>query len=216
MGIGFSLQPTQRLEMTMLQRHMLIQTHILTMRLELILAIIGIRYRPEAKCPKCGREMTPLEILKGFNPDPNDLTTACTACHCRFAPKLVWVGQAGRVEMPFYCDMQTQARMVGLENLSPDELRKQHPVVYHSAIAHHGLLKSAFAVMGVDYRFNEVADTKLKIVPFLGKIPDAIIAELSGFKLATVRRMRRAARISACTQRAMLEEAQEVDPTGGA
>jgi len=209
MSMGFSMsqnmEQRQRQELTMSQRQTLVQNQLLTRRLELISALNGgERYHPEAECPQCAREMTPVEILKGFNTDPNDFTTVCTGCGTRFQPKLIWSNQYTRQELPFYCDIQTQAQMIGLETISPEDLRKEYPTIYHSAIAHHGLLKNAFAAFGITYGFDEVVDVKQKVEPFLGEMPDTVIAELSGLKVGVIRRMRRTAHIPAYTQQRMI------------
>ena len=214
MGMSFSMgqRMETRQEMTLEQRQLIVQSQIISLRFELIGLIHGEeRYHPEAKCPKCLRELTPLEILKGFSSDPNDFNTTCTSCQHRFQPLLVWSNQSTRISMSFYCDIQTQEQLRGLENLSPDQLKKEHGEVYHSAIAHHGMIRNAFAAMGVTYPFDEVADIKQKVEPFLGRLPDTVIAELSGVKVNVVRRMRKSAHISACTHKSLLENAPEED-----
>jgi hypothetical protein len=93
--------------------------------------------------------------------------------------------------------------------LSPKEFEEQQPAIYHSAVVHNGTLKAAFAKSGITYGFVEITDPAVKVTPFLGRLPDTVIAEVSGLKLSTVRRLRQKHHIQACTQRSLLGEAQE-------
>ncbi len=218
--LGMSLAPRMEPRQTMRaeQRQHIMQSQMLSLRLELVAALRGDpsgntgSYRPMAHCNKCGRDLTPLEIIKGFNTDPNDFTTQCSGCKTRFNPKLVWRDTAGSVEIPFYCNMQTQAQLRGLEVLSPVDFQRQQPALYHSAVVHNGTLKAAFARLDIAYDFVEITDPAVKIKPFLGRLPDTIIAEVSGVKLGTIRRLRKKHGIKACTQRVMLEEAESKEP----
>lgn len=209
MGMSLSQSMEIRQELTTAQRQEIAASQIMTMRLELVQALHGYTYRPEAKCDNCGRELTLLEIMRGFLPDPADFTTRCTGCGHRFQPKLVWSNQNARMELPFFCDIQTQAQLHPLKDKSPDEIRREHAAIYHSAIAHHGTLKGAFAAIGVEYTFTEVVDVKRKVEPFLGSLPDTIIAEVSGLKVSVIRRMRRSAHIEACRQHTLIEDAED-------
>ncbi len=208
MNIGMRMvqRQVQKQELTLQQRQIIVQSQALSLRLDLIGAINnGERYRPDAQCPACSRVLTPLEIMQGFNTDPNDFTTACSGCGMRFAPKLVWSNAAARIEMPFYCDIQTQNQLKSLAHLSPEELQAKHQPIYHSAIAHHGLVGNAFKAMGMDYPFEEQADVRQRIAPFLGKLPDTVISDVSGISVSKVRRMRKTAGIAPCTYQSMLE-----------
>lgn len=189
MEIGFSSRQelSQRVEMSMDQR---LEARY-TLRLALIESIHGRRYKPQAKCPKCSRKLTLLEILKGFSADPTDYDTTCTGCGTRFQAQLIHHSPAGNIEMPFLCDEQSQWQLRGLEHLSPEEIMKKEPPAYHSALAHNGSLKRTFAKMGIEYGFTELADAKRKITPFLGKLPDTVIAEVSGLSVGVVRSLRK-------------------------
>ncbi len=183
------------------------QAQILSLRLELIGVLRGIKYTPSAECPKCNRRLTPLEIIRGFNNDPHDYTTACTACGHRFDPKLIHASSLGNIEMPFFCSMQALEQLRGMEGLDPDELQKKQPAVYHSAIVHHGTLRRAFGLIGIDYSFDEATDWKEKICPFLGRLPDTVIAEAAGVSSYAVTRQRKKHNVPRCTKESMLEEA---------
>jgi hypothetical protein len=196
--VGLEVSFGHRLELSYRVRQEIIQSHRLDLRLSLIGALHVEKYSPQATCPRCRHWLSPLEIFKGFRSDPHDLTTGCPRCKERFQPSLIWSNAFGRKELRFYCAVQTQEMMHGLEVLSPEAFQKEHPSIYHSAIAHHGTLTNAFSAMGITYAFDEIADAKTKIEPFLGKLFDTTIAKLSGVDVKVVRRMRRLAKISRC------------------
>lgn len=208
-GPGVSLRQSVRQVLTVEQRQVAIAAHVLSLRLALVEALHGVKYEPRAVCPACNRRLVPLEILKGFNADVNDFTTECTACHTRFDPKLVHSSAAGNIEMPFYCDTQTLSHIRGLESLSPEEFQRQEPALYHSAVVHRGSLRHAYAQINIAYAFDEVVDAREKVKPFLGRLPDTIISEVSGLKLSSIRSLRRKLGIRAASGETMLEEAEE-------
>lgn len=189
---------TQSLRLTQEQRLKISQLS-LSLRLQLVGALRDEKYEPRATCPKCGRELTPIEIIKGFNQNPNDFTTGCTSCGNRFAPQLICFGDRSRVEIPFYCDVQTTSQLKGKEDLSPAELMKKMPGVYRSAIIHYGSIKRAFEKIGVNYDFEEISDWKSKVTPFLGRMPDTIIADCINASVAKIRAMRHKLGISRYT-----------------
>ena len=198
MELGMSLSCSQNLELSQAQRLELAQGHQLALRLTLISALRDETYQPEATCPRCYHELLPIEIIHGFRADPNDFTTCCPRCQERFLANLNWSNAYAREELRFYCAMQTQAMLSGKEALSPEIFKREHQAIYHSAIAHYGLLKNAFAVIGITYPFDEIADAKSKIEPFLGKLFDTTIANLSGIDVKVVRQMRKSAKIPGC------------------
>lgn len=198
MGLGMSLTCSHRLELSQAQHLKLAQGHRLALRLSLISALRNEAYRPEAACPHCYHELLPIEIIHGFRDDPNDFTTCCPRCHERFPANLNWSNAHTRKELRFYCAIQTQAMLPGKEVLSPEAFEREHQAVYHSAIAHYGLLKNAFATVDIVYPFDEIADAKSKIEPFLGKLFDTTIASLSGIDVKVVRHMRKSAKIPRC------------------
>lgn len=209
MSMGQRLRQSQRLGQSLRfsqEQRLLLQSHCFNSRLALIKALRDEEYKPKAKCPSCGRELTPVEILKGFNQDPNDFTTGCSGCGHRFEPRLVCLGDYGTIELPFWCDSQTLARLRGLESLSPLELSNKHPAVYRSAIIHHGGFYRAFEKIGINYPFEEISDWKEKITPFFGRLPDTIIAECVNVSARVIRRIRQKLGISRYTLRQSLEE----------
>lgn len=196
MRLGMSLQ--QGLELSQREQLVQSQNHRLGLRLSLIGALHNEQLKPKARCSGCGYDLSPVEIIKGFRADPHDFTTSCPHCKQRFQPYLVWSNAHARKEVLFYCAVQTEEMMHGLEVLSPEAFEKEHSSIYYSAIAHHGTLKNAFNAIGIAYAFDEIADAKTKIEPFLGKLFDTTIAKLSGIDVKAVRRMRRSAKISRC------------------
>lgn len=161
------------------------------------------RYEPDGKCPFCEHRLTNGEIITGFNRDPNDYTTKCPMCKKRFEPKLVYAPMGGlRFELAFYCPTQVLARMeneAGLLVMHPAEIKREHPAVYHSAVAHHGSLKAAFKKIGREYRFverDQKDDWRGKVVPFLGRMPDTVIADCAEISVGFVRQLRRQMKIA--------------------
>lgn len=214
MGMSFghrlqqSVRIAQSLRLSLAQRCQM-QMRALSLRLELVVALRGDRYEPKGTCPKCGRRLTPVEILRGFNQDPNDYTTRCTSCGRRFEPILVCANDYSTVEIPFFCPSQTLAQLEGMDSLAPNELLRCQPAVYHSAILHHGGLRRAFAKIGVAYAHDEIADWKEKVKSFLGRLPDTIIAECVDVPVRTIRTMRRQLGIPRFTTATALQESSD-------
>jgi hypothetical protein len=206
---NLSVRPEQRLSVGLrltVKQRLAVQTQKLKLRLELLQVVRAERYEPHAVCPRCTRRLTPLEILHGFNRDPNDYTTKCPNCGHRFAPQLISFGEGSRMELPFLCGAQTLAQLPGLEMIPQSGLKRTSPSIYHSALYHFGSLKSAFKKIGVDYRCEEVADWRDKIRPFLGKLPDTVIAVCADVSPSAIRRMRAKLKISACRVHKTLHE----------
>ncbi len=207
MGMGMSMRPALRQTLSLSQKFVMLQAHMLSLRLMLLQEVRGIRYSPSGDCPKCGRVLTPLEIIKGFNEDPHDFTTACTACGARFEPQMKSYSDIGTLEMPFFCSCQTLDQLRSFGNINPDELQKTQPAIYHSAIIHHGTLRNAFKKIGIPYGFDEVTDWKRKVHSFLGRLPDTVIADVAGVSAKVIAQLRKKYNISRCTREKMFEEA---------
>jgi hypothetical protein len=180
----------QELRLTIEQRQQL-AARLLQIRFELLQALRGDKYEPRGVCPKCGRKHTAQEIIGGFNQDPLDYTTACTACVTRFEPKIISQRDNSIIELPFYCDVQTLDQLHGHESLKPKRLKKKFPAIYHSAIVHFGSIGRAMEKIGLVYPFEEKLDWRHKIVPFLGRMPDTLIAKFANVNVWSVRSLRR-------------------------
>jgi hypothetical protein len=195
LGMSMSMGMTQRQEqrMSLSQRQVQRLGQSLQMTLNIIEAVRGLKYSPEATCPGCTRKLNPAEIMMGFNDDVNDFTTECTNCGRRFEPKLMhyFQGGTGRSELPFYCSSQTLAMMGKFKDSSPEEIQKKNPGMYHSAIVHYGTLRRAFREANIEYSFEELIDWKVKIVPFLGKLQDTKIASILDVPVREIRKMRK-------------------------
>ncbi len=211
MGMTMSHRLEQRQELSLTQRHALLQSQQLSCRLALLQVLTGDNYEPNGKCPECQRQLTPVEILKGFNQNPVDYTTRCTGCGHRFAPKLICFGNQSRIELPFYCEQQALAQLKGMEAQAPEQIAKSVPAVYRSLVFHCGNLKTAFSRLNVDYTLEKEVDWKNKIQPFLGKLADSVIAECAGITVNKVRRMRKKLGINAYSVERALEEIEDED-----
>lgn len=187
----------------------LVAEHKIATRLALIQELRGDEYKPKGDCPNCGRVLTPAEIIRGFNNDPQDYTTRCPKCRCRFVSYLMSTSRSGigRAEMRFYCAVQTLDQLRGKEKLSPRELLNKHAAIYHSAIVHFGSIKNAFKKNGVAYRHEEGIDGwKDKIQSFLGRMPDTVIADCVDKPVGIIRKMRKELGISRYTTDKALAE----------
>ena len=209
-GFSLGMRMTQKLAQSLhlsLEQRIKMQQFSFSLRMDLIKAIRNERYEPKATCPSCAREMTPVEIINGFNHDPNDFTTACSGCGHRFEARLICFGNGVTVELPFYCGLQALEKLRGKQNLSPEQLCRRLPGVYRSAIVHHGSIRRAFEELGIRYLFEEISDWKSKAGPFLGRMPDTIIADCVDASVKVIRAMRRKLGISRYTLSKTLEEA---------
>lgn len=197
-GLGFSQRPELRAEQSLLleaELRLAVKTHLLNQRLELLQVVRGYHYEPHATCPHCTRNLNLLQILQGFNQDPADFTTVCSHCKTRFNPKMVCSGNGWRIELPFYCRTQSLAQLGDKSSLSPEEFNKKEAALYHSLIFHFGSLKNAFQHAGQDYKFEEKIDWETKIKPFLGQMPDTVIARYAGVSRRTIGRLRKELKI---------------------
>lgn len=198
MSYGLSLGLVQR---PMLTQHQLADQRIeqrFSLKQELIAAIHDsgeLIYRPNATCPKpgCGHKLTAVEILRGFRPVPTDPTTCCPKCKTRFQARLLAQGGLATVEIWFLCPCQTlsQLRFWQSQGKRWEDLEKGQQGVYRSALIHFGSLKSALLQIGVNnYKEPPVKDWQAKIRPFLGELPDPVIARTVNQSVLTIRSYR--------------------------
>ena len=173
------------------EQKLLVQDQILGLRLRLIGKIHGETYKPHAVCPQCSRQLTPLQIIKGFKRNVNDYTTRCPRCHNRFEPEIICKSASHSTTLQFFCPAQTVGQLHGKDKLSPSEIQKNYPAIYQSAIAHFGGLTQAFKEIGISYMFTEpVIKWEKKVKQFLGLLPDSVIARLVQVKYIEVRKLR--------------------------
>lgn len=173
----------------------------LALRLDLTQVLRDEKCTPQAICPNCSYELSPIEILRGFRDDPHDFTTCCPKPQCtqRFEARLQrYVGTSGASsETRFYCAMQTTAQLTPeLAQLSQEALRRAEPSLYFSALTHYGTLARAFAAADLKYPHTEIRDWQDKVAGFLGRLPDTAIAECAGVSVKRVRELRRFRQIS--------------------
>ena len=179
-----------------------IGNRLLHLRLDLISQIVGVIYTPRMDCPECRHSLTLLEVIKGYSSDPSNLETTCPNCGKRFVARLM----SGPVELTWYCPNQALYELKGQENLTPAQILKWNPSVYHSALTHFGSMANTFKEMGIDYPHKEQAAWHGKIHEFLGKLPDAIIAEVVSVKPGVITRLRKKFDIPAFRRQKLAEE----------
>lgn len=210
MNLEMRIRQTQEIRLTQEQR-ILIQTQTFSLRLELIQALRGEKYEPSATCPFCSRQLTPIEIIRGFNQNPNDFTTCCSGCGHRFEPRLICFFDGSRIELPFFCNCQALDQLQGKKDLAPERFARDFPGLYRSLIVHHGGLRQAFAKIDVEYNFEEISDWRHKIQLFLGRLPDTTIAELVHVSANTIRHMRKKQGIERYRVSRALKEIEETE-----
>ncbi|MCB0335177.1 MAG: hypothetical protein KDD62_02695 [Bdellovibrionales bacterium] len=147
-------------------------------------------YHPEGRCPQCEHDLSIKEVLQGFSRDPNDFLTTCPKCKARFAPKMTQRSNASSTELPFYCEVQTIGWLRRIDPIGYDEFKKQYPAVLQSARYYFGTLTNAFSQIGIDYLHEPELKWHEKVKPFLGMLPDSVIAECVGKAASTIRRLR--------------------------
>ena len=189
------LKQEQKLKLTLEQREQL-KYKIFGLHLELVASLREDRFEPRGDCPKCHRKLTPMEIVKGFNQDPNDYNTTCTGCGERFPANLTQFMETGNMVISFLCPCQTLAILQPMAHLEPREIIKTNHGAYRSALIHFGNIRNAFASAGINYPHEEISGWQVKIQPFLGKMPDTHIAECVDQPVSTIGRMRRELGIS--------------------
>lgn len=188
----------QKLRLSLANR----QAMRMTMRLELAEALGQDNYSPEGLCISCGYKLRLEEVLRGFSSNPHDTTTLCPICKSRFQPMLVRKTRSGSVEIPFYCHGQTLQKLRDdkkLEKLSPCGFKEKDQPLFASIRAHFGTIGAAYFQIGVDYKWPEIPKSEIwkeKVVDFLGRMPDTVIADCVGVKVAAIRKLRREKKIS--------------------
>lgn len=207
LSMGYSLQQTQTL--TLAERQTLLIRQKLNLRLLLIQQLRGDEYSPDGKCPTCERKLTPVEIIAGFNTDVNDFTTACSGCGYRFTPRLISVSNGISVTVPFYCEAQVLNMLPPLVDSPPEHIAREHVGIYQSAVLHCGSLKSAFSKIGMRYNLEKAVDWKAKLQPFLGHLPDVVIAEHANISASQVSRLRKKLGIPRYSEKKELEEIED-------
>lgn len=172
MGMRLIQQAEQILAQRLEHRPRLEQRHsaqILSMRVGILSAIYPEdKFHPEGHCPDCGHKMSHEEILVGFSDDPHDTTTACPKCSKRFQPRLASQSAATKIDLPFYCELQTLGMLEELEDDSFEEIQKSHPAVLASARYYWGTLTKGFALLDIEFEGEPQLSWKDKVNGVLG------------------------------------------------
>lgn len=195
MSMGFRHRQELRQEISLRQLQEQRLSHKISLRLEMIRAFRGERYKVKAACPNCGYLLSVAQVIKGFNRDPQDTTTKCPRCKQRFSAHLYQSNSYVSMTLVFLCPVQTLEQLKGLSDLRPDQIKEKHLTAYTSAIFHFGNLTEAFKQLKVNYRKKEQIDWKQKIVRYLGQTSDVEIARCAGISVSTIRRLRRKLKI---------------------
>ena len=207
LGLTLSQNIVQTLQLRLsLEQKLKLRLHLFTLRFELAQELRGEKFEARAQCPSCSRQLSLAEILQGFNDNPNDYTTGCPKCSRRFMASLVSFGKISKTHLQFYCAIQTLELLKGREKDSPESISRENASAFQSAVIHFGSLKKAFEQIGAGYCFDEIGSWKDKVQPFLGRLPDTIVAECIDVPVSAVRYLRRKLVISPFKSSKALEE----------
>jgi hypothetical protein len=187
-----TLRLEQKLEQRLtIKQRLVIKQELIMLTRNLIHAIRGDQYNPEAKCPACRKILNAAEIVTGFLRDPEDITTKCPKCSHRFNSLMIHKRTGIRSELLFYCPSQVLHRIEKMSHLTPEQIEKENMAIYHSALFHFGSLKEAFKKIDINYPHKIKLTWKDKVLNFLGELPDTIIAKHAGVSPSTVGRYRK-------------------------
>lgn len=199
-SLGPRLEPKQAIRLSNKQK-LEVKNKLLALKLNLISNLNGVIYTPGTLCPTCKYKLTLVEVLKGYSGDPTNLHTTCPKCKEKFIAKL----HSGAAELIWYCPDQALHEIIGKQYMTPAEILKWKPAVYHSILSHFGNIKNAFKKIGVEYNHKPLPDWQMIVRPFLGLIPDAEISRILGIKIYLVRELRQAMGITKYCKKKLLK-----------
>lgn len=194
LSLSLSMSCTQRLEQRQvlsLQQRLQIEAKQLQIREDLVSAFRGENFRPSSVCSGCGHRLTTLEILAGFTNEVTDYMTTCPRCKTRIRAVMKASSAVGSTEILLYCAAQTIDQLQHRPMMVPDEFRKEYAAAYYSALYHFGSLRGAYKKANMDYPHQEKVDWREKAVPFLGKLPDKVIASYADVPSYEVSKLRK-------------------------
>ena len=190
MSCGYSQTTSLRLVLSTSQRQK-VAAALLLRREQMLIALRGDGFQPNAGCPECSHVLTSLEILKGFSRDPYDYKTTCPKCSHRFPARFISRNDFGSIEVPFYCAEQTLEQIRHRQVFSPEVWKEKFVGVYYSALYHFGCLAEAYKLLNIEYPFKENLDWKDRLAGFLGQVPDSYIAQYAGVSAREVSKYRK-------------------------
>lgn len=209
MNLSLSCSLSHRVEQRQvlsLQQRLSIEIKLFQTHEDLVNALRGNNFRPMCVCTGCGHRLSNLEIIQGFSSDVTDYMTQCPRCQTRLRAVLTTGGVAGSAEIWMYCPAQTLDQIKYRGIFEPDEWRKKHAAVYHSAIYHFGSLKKAYHEVGIKYPHVEKLEWQKQVVPFLGKLQDTQIANCAGVSTGKIRSLRESLGIPRFIKSEQIEE----------
>ena len=163
---------------------------------------MGVKYYPENSCPICHHHLKLTEILKGYSDDPKDLQTQCPRCKTRFEARL----RSDAAQLRWYCPNQALYALQeggSREILKPEEIMQWNQSVYHSLLTHFGSVANAFKQLGITYTHGEVPNWHSRVKPFLGKLPDTVIAQIVGTSRNIINALRKSFGVPAFNRRVL-------------
>ncbi len=166
---------------------------------ELVEAITGKKFTISCVCRNttCAHSYTEWEIVNWF--DVDGFTVECPKCGWHSEPRLtVDFGDGGnrkRIECQLYGPGLVLERLPVVLKSPPWDFA-EYSAICNSAVVHFGGLKQACAQLGIERSFGPGPDWRDRIDPFLGRLPDTVMARLLDTSPRFMRRWRRNQRIA--------------------
>jgi hypothetical protein len=150
--------------------------------------LTGVTYTPYAKCHQgCSKVFSRSEILSLQLEYTDHNLIKCN--NCTFTAQTFLTSESVR-SAAFYSPAWTLKMLKMKREHKLLKLRHADFSDYFSAIYHFGNLNAAFQKAGIDSEVETFPDWKEKIIPALGRLPDAKLAEVLGIKEHDVRKLR--------------------------
>jgi hypothetical protein len=183
-----------------------IQRAIFTARLELIGKVYNLPFTLQTKCDLCARTMPALDVISAMMCDLATGTVPCTTTrHTRIGRVQPFLTVRERT-LPLGSVKYFKENLTVLSRISPRFIRETYPVDFLAAHIFFGNLPRAFSYAGIDYPHKESVAWQEVIDPFLGKVPDEIIATCVGVVRRTICKYRDKKRIPPFDRSTLISE----------
>lgn len=168
-----------------------IQEIQLEARKQILFFVRGENYLVQAKCSDCGYSFSEFEILKQFKIRSSEFSISmhCSKCACvTIKPSL----KVNNIEVNFLSPIVTSVSLTSeMLTFSPEQIRKEYPSIYYSAIFNFGSLKNAFfQVKKRKYRQIEIRDWKARMKDIPIQCTNRMISNVLGIPIAKINEIR--------------------------
>ncbi len=212
MGTGFSLDLAMGSSRLSDEERQRVDSHQFALCQDLREAIGESEFFPQTACPSpgCLGMADPVQSLEWIRAGMPETPVRCLVCT---APILLrpYLRRAGffagsAMELPLYRAEEALERLQVQAETPFSTLRSEHGGLYHSTILQFGGLREGFARIGVAYADAVALDWRVQVEPFLGALPDAVIARIVGAPVGEIRKRRQRTGKPAFTRRGVLDE----------